>query len=363
MENTNKFLTKNRQRQKNLSDILNYIVEKGETTRREIERETGFSWGAVSDSVAELISRGYLCEVMPEKKNVGRTSSQLKLCGDNIASIGIDINITGICARVIGFDLTKKWTKTIPVMASNEEEILDSSLQICEEAIEHCKGKYRVLSLGVAIQGRVDAECGISEHFPGFPEWQPVNIKELFEEKFGIFTVVEHDPKCLLFAKCAGWKMRDAMLLRLDNGIGLSVIQDGRILNDFGRMEIGHTVAVKDGDLCACGRRGCLEAYSAIPGVERRKGKKISELLSKSDYSEACYHLALAVYNVSMLFAPQKIILTGALAECEPYVLCLKDELSSYDCFESEIEVDNNISAAFGAALLSIKKAIKTNII
>ena len=364
MEKMGKYLTKDRQKQRNLSDILRFILQKGTTTRREIERETGFSWGAVSESVTELIARGYVHEEMPSEKSVGRTSSVLKLSGDSIVSVGIDINVSGIVARIIGFDRSRKWKKTIPCTATTQDELFEAAIDVCGEAFSLCEEKYRVISIGIAIQGTVDTENGISIHFPGIPNWQTINIKEMFEERFGVFTTVEHDPKCLLFAKNSSAKLRDALLLRIDNGIGLSVIQDGSILNDFGRMEIGHTIAVYNGERCTCGKRGCLEAYSSIPGIEHRSGKQYSDIVREGSadiFAEASLHLSRAVYNLTMLFRPEKIILTGILSENESFVKCFTDAFFAIEDAGCEIEVDNNISASMGAALLSIMNLLKTN--
>ncbi len=363
MENFSKFLTKDRQKQRNLSDILRFILDKGNTTRRQIERETGFSWGAVSESVAELLSRGYITEMTPIEKGVGRTSTVLSASGDKIASVGLDINTTGITARVVGFDLTRLWRSTLPFTARSEEELFTDAISLCSEAIKFCEDKYKIFSIGVAIQGKVDPDNGISVHFPNLP-WESINVREMFRERFGVPTTVEHDPKCLLIAKEYKESFRDAILLRIDRGIGLSVIQDGKILGDFGRMEIGHTIAVPGGALCTCGKRGCLEAYSSIVGIENRVGKSFEEILGGEDravFAEATSHLAVAIHNLSMLFSPEKIILSGKLSEeplyTEPLIALLRELIPP----ETDIEIDNNISAAFGAALVSIRDAIKKN--
>ena len=363
MENFSKFLTKDRQKQRNLSDILRFILDKGSTTRRQIERETGFSWGAVSESVAELLSRGYISESMPTEKSVGRTSTVLSARGDKIASIGLDINTTGITARVIGFDLVRLWRSAIPFTAKTEEELFTDAIALCSEAVSFCEGKYKIFSIGIAIQGKVDTDNGISMYFPNLP-WESVNVREMFEDRFGVPTTVEHDPKCLLIAKEHRESFRDAILLRIDNGIGLSVIQDGKILGDFGRMEIGHTLAVSGGTLCTCGKRGCLEAYSSIVGIERRLGKSFDAILTDGApdiFTEATEHLAVAIYNLCMLFSPEKIILTGKLSEEASYTEPLIKRLCELVSDETDIEIDNNISASFGAALVSIRAAIKKN--
>lgn len=364
MSDLRKYMTRDRQKLRNLSDILYYIIERGEATRREIERDTGFSWGAVSESAGELLARGYLCECERSDGRVGRSSAVLKPNGEGVGALGLDVNRTELTARIIGFDLSKKWRHTLPFRAGTQEELLSAVEQLCREALAACPAGMRIIGIGVAMQGKVDAESGISYRFPGIADWEALNIRAWLSEKFALPVSVDHDPKCLLFAKTVRENIRNGLLLRLDRGIGLSVVLDGRILGDFGRMELGHTVAVRDGELCACGRRGCLEAYASIRGIERRTGREFEALLAEEDpsvFDEACTHLTAAVGNLIALFAPERVILTGKLAAQDLFFerLCTHFAASPY----SEgiaLERDINISAAYGAAVKAIRDAVKS---
>lgn len=368
MKEFSKYLTRDRQKRKNLSDILYYIVEKQETTRREIERETGFSWGTVSESVAELIASGYIREETAQDRNVGRNASILKINGDAVVSIGIDMNISGVTARVVGFDLSKKYVISMPFAAQTQEQVLLQTREICREALHWCADRYRVLSIGIAYQGNVDVKNGISLRFPQIPDWKPVSVREMIEEEFGIFTLLEHDPKSLLFAKTVKQRIKDAVLLRVDKGIGLSVIQDGKILNDSGKMELGHTIAVRDGARCTCGKRGCLEAYASIRGIEKRENRDFESVCAQPDgaaFEEAAALFATALHNVCMLFAPEKIILTGDMIVQETQFT--QPMIRSFRQLEGEeqtqIEIDHNISASYGVAVQALKEAIRKNMI
>ena len=53
-----KYITQDKLKKNTLADIVIFILEKKQTTRREIEHETGFSWGTVSANVAFLL----ICE-------------------------------------------------------------------------------------------------------------------------------------------------------------------------------------------------------------------------------------------------------------------------------------------------------------
>lgn len=350
-------------------------MNSGAATRREIQRETGFSWGTVSENAAELISRGYLLEEKDVSKGkAGRTGFVLKLNGEQIASIGIDINKIGMSAVVMSFDREVKHRILREFTAQNKEQVIESALSLCDEAFEFCKNKYKVLSIGLAVQGSVDNKNGVSLRFP-IKDWNAVNLKELFEEKYGVFTYVDHDPKCMLLAKAHELKKEDGntlknlMLIRVDKGIGMSVMLDSRICEDVSKMELAHTLAVYNGLKCSCGRKGCLEAYSSISGISARCGVSFDEVLKNREryvtiLDEGARLLAVALHNAAMLFYPDKIILTGDyINRDESFLDTLKKYFYELDYIEGrkEIEIcaDKNISAAFGAALKSQTEAVK----
>jgi len=369
------YLTQENQKQNSISDILEYVMNSGAATRREIQRETGFSWGTVSENAAELISRGYLLEEKDVSKGkAGRTGFVLKLNGEQIASIGIDINKIGMSAVVMSFDREVKHRIFREFTAQNKEQVIESALSLCDEAFEFCKNKYKVLSIGLAVQGSVDNKNGVSLRFP-IKDWNAVNLKELFEEKYGIFTYVDHDPKCMLLAKAhelkkeEGNTLKNLMLIRVDKGIGMSVMLDSRICEDVNKMELAHTLAVYNGLKCSCGRKGCLEAYSSISGISARCGVSFEEVLKNREryvtiLEEGARLLAVALHNAAMLFYPDKIILTGDyINRDESFLDTLRKYFYEFDYIEGrkEIEIcaDKNISAAFGAALKSQTEAVK----
>ena len=98
--------------------------------------------------------------------------------------------------------------------------------------------------------------------------------------------------------------------------------------------------------------------------MERRLGRSFENIkkdASPDTFKEATEHLAVAIYNLCMLFSPEKIILTGKLSEESSYTEPLIRRLCELVSDETDIEIDNNISASFGAALVSIRAAIKKN--
>jgi hypothetical protein len=123
-----------------LSDIFIIILNKKQTTRREIEYETGFSWGTVSSNIAFLLEKGYIVEEKSEQSgNVGRSTYTLKPASEGIVSIGLDINRSGLSCEVVGLDSAVKNTFTADFSATTQNEVIREAENICQRAIEWCK--------------------------------------------------------------------------------------------------------------------------------------------------------------------------------------------------------------------------------
>ena len=89
----------------------------------------------------------------------------------------------------------------------------------------------------------------------------------------------------------------------------------------------GHMVVVSDGNLCGCGRKGCIEAYSS--GTALKKIINNSEfknltvkdvLLNKLDnpwvselIQKSCKYLAEGIVNVNLLLGINNFIVGGSI--------------------------------------------------
>ena len=362
-----KYITQDRLKKNTLADIFILILEKKQTTRREIEYETGFSWGTVSSNVAFLIEKGYIKEEKSEQSGTaGRSTYLLKPASDNVASIGLDINRSGFSCEIVALDSCVIKSFESEFTARTQAEVLTQSETLCQTAIDWCaENGLQVFSLGIAIQGSVNGRLGISMRFPNIEDWQAYSIKEHFAKKFCLPVYLGHDPKCMLLGEMYRKKYDNCVLIRIDNGIGMAVSLDGKILDDTERFELGHTLAVLGGRRCSCGKQGCLEVYgtlSAISATQKNDTESLFESPEKfeTELTEAGAYFSKALYSIYTLLKPQRLILTGNATRLDRFtesaISLLREE-------SVDIVVDPEISAAYGAAVESAKSAIRSFII
>lgn len=120
--------------------------------------------------------------------------------------------------------------------------------------------------IGLSVPGPIDPEAGLLLNPPNLDGWERVPVVRAFEEAFGCPVAIENDANAAAVAEWrfgAGQGTRDMVYLTMSTGIGGGLILGGRLHRGAfgGAGEIGHVPIAPEGRSCACGLRGCLEAY------------------------------------------------------------------------------------------------------
>lgn len=65
--------------------------------------------------------------------------------------------------------------------------------------------------------------------------------------------------------------MKDFIMITLGTGVGSGIVANGQLIygHDGFAGELGHVTMRRDGRLCGCGNKGCLETYTSATGVAR----------------------------------------------------------------------------------------------
>lgn len=317
------FINQQDMKEINVADVFSLIKNRGAMTRKHIAERLGISWGAVSTITSKLIEEGYIIERKAEGfGTAGRIPSYLEVNRSRHFAIGLDVNDMGLYAVLV--DLTGEVIEEYHTESflESREALLEGIYSLLDSVVDSL-GDRHLICIGVAMQGIVNASAGISVRIPGRDDWENIPISELLSERYSVPTVVEHDPNCILFAARRG-KIKDTLLVRVDHGIGMALMLGGRIIDKPGIFELGHTVAVRDGIECSCGKCGCLDQYASIRGLKARSGKKFHVLMSDADIGdegslelvrEGVSHLAFAVANATYLFSVERVVLCGRLFE------------------------------------------------
>lgn len=140
----------------------------------------------------------------------------------------------------------------------------------------------RVSTVGVGAPGAIDAAAGTVTGAGNLPDWAgtyPLGpaLAELLDAPVRLGNDVEVATTAE-YELGAGRPYRSLIGVFCGTGVGGGIILDGRSWLGRGAAgEIGHMVVHRDGALCTCGRRGCLEAYAGRGAMEREARRRVSE--------------------------------------------------------------------------------------
>lgn len=147
---------------------------------------------------------------------------------------------------------------------------------------ESGSGADAIEAVGVAAPGPIDRETGSVLSPPNLPGWGRVAIAAAAQDHFGVPAIVENDANAAALAEWsfgAGQGVRDLVYLTMSTGVGAGLVLGGRLHRGASGNagELGHIAIERDGRACACGQRGCLEAYVGGAAWTARLRREVPE--------------------------------------------------------------------------------------
>ena len=267
---------------------------------------------------------------------------------DKPYAIGIDIGGTNTVFGIVdkrGQIINQSSIKTAVHKEINE--YVDALVVAVKKIIDQVGGNSNIKGIGVgAPNGNFFTGC--IEFAPNLPWKGVIPLAQMLTDKLHIPVELTNDANAAAIGEMtygAARGMKDFLVITLGTGVGSGVVVNGQLVygHDGFAGELGHTIIRRDGRLCGCGLKGCLETYTSATGVARTaketlKGTNehsllremnIDDITSKDVYDAAIKGDKVAIdifdYTGSMLgeaFAnfiafssPEAIILFGGLTK------------------------------------------------
>ncbi|QRN82400.1 ROK family protein [Chloroflexota bacterium] len=175
-------------------------------------------------------------------------------------TIGIDLGGTNVRIGKITADGT-----ILEFVKSRVPKTREELLDLIHEAVQGMLDPD-VLGIGFGFPGRVDHETGLVLS-AGFLDFANVNLVDVFASWTDLPFFLGTDPNMALFAEIqigAAKSHQEIALLTIGTGIGGAIASDGELFYGNGcSAQLGHITVKMNGDLCNCGRRGCVETTSS----------------------------------------------------------------------------------------------------
>ncbi|HEY0911367.1 MAG TPA: ROK family protein [Bradyrhizobium sp.] len=345
----------------NRGRLVEVLRRQGPSPRVELARSTGLSFPAISSITSRLMAEELLCEAETEPgaamswpddtdeedtdglngRRRGRPAVLLTLnpAFGRIIAVSLRMNlIETLIADFSGFGLAQS-RLALATRALDAGALCDLVIAQINAMLEAtATPRHRLLGIGIALQGIVNADTG--RHL-----WSPalsitdIDLAKPMRQAFGVEVVMANDAVAVALAFAAAEPALAQGLsatIMVGHGVGMGVVLDGEARWGVGAgSEIGHVKLAPDGPQCRCGQRGCIEAYLAdyalyrdartfidLPPAESQQPSEAQMALLREQalggdprlehlFRQAGRALAEAVATTISVLRPRHVILAG----------------------------------------------------
>ncbi len=308
---------------------------------------------------------------------------------------GIDIGATSTKYGLVDQEGGVLARGAIPTVRDDEDAAVAAIAEAVSRLLSRLGGETPLQGIGIGAPNAV-FHRGTVEHAPNLDWSEIVPLAELFSRFFSVPVRVTNDANAAAMGEMLYGRVCDPsnlMAVTLGTGVGGGFVVDGRLL--YGHTgcggELGHLIAERDGRLCGCGRRGCLEAYASVGGfletmrellarddarsvllekpLEALSGESVTaaaragDLLARECFQRTGAVLGRVLADAVAITGPRVIVVLGGLAAAgdlilEPTRLALEESL--YVAFRGSVEVVLSSLPEGDAAILGAAALIRS---
>ena len=250
--------------------------------------------------------------------------------------------------RIAIVDVNNSFVKDVECFDFNLYDVNTSADYLIEKINDFIDNsgisKKEIYGIGIAMPGFFDISTGTNKTFL---KNDGKSLRDYISEFTGFPTFIDNDSSAIALAELkfgVGRTKKEIMVINIGWGIGLGMIVNGKIFRGFSGFagEFSHIPLFKNGRICSCGKRGCLETEVSLIIIEQKAQKAISageystitanengkvtisSILAeanKGDHlaikliSEAGFYIGQGIAVLIHIMNPQSIVLSGKGSE------------------------------------------------
>jgi predicted NBD/HSP70 family sugar kinase len=309
--------------------VLTLLRERGGLSRAQIAARVGLSRTTLSEITGELLSRGAIVVVNTDSQlraGSGRPAELLALDPHSGQFMGVDLghNRVRVAVADAAHEIIAQGHSSYAAETPWDDR-LAAAFALIDRIGRESGATYQVLQgVGVGVAGPQPA---------GSPHYAAA--AEAFGRRFAAPVLVDNNTRFAALAEAVadGTEARDVLYVRLSDGIGGGLVVGGRLVaGRFGVAgEFGHIPADRSGDVCRCGKRGCLETVASVPAVLRAcrlatledlaAALAAGERTATATIERVATAVGRVLANAALILNPEQIVIGGRLISAAPGIV------------------------------------------
>lgn len=329
----------------------------------DLSKEVGLSFPTVNGLVTDLQQKQVLISRDKGESIGGRKPLLYKINNEFFNVLCVELERFSVRLVVLDNNNNEVYpVRTYPQGVSEDTSQLEALVQVIHQYMESVGAKLDDISaIGLDMPGLVDSAMGTNHTF--FVE-DDFNLRDYLSEKLGKYVAIINDVKAAALSELtygAARNKQNVLVILMDWGIGLGIIVDGKVYmgNNGFSGEMGHMVFEEDGELCYCGKRGCLETIASgvylvnqartdiadgmptllknLADIDHLQPQDIIKVATQGDQyaidliSSLGRNLGKAMSLLIQILNPESIVLSGKFAQAGPLItIPIQQSLNTY---------------------------------
>jgi predicted NBD/HSP70 family sugar kinase len=268
-------------RRRNRFAVLSLFREHRTLTKSDLVTLTARTGTTITAILDDLVEEGLVMPVdgFEDQRSIdvsrGRPSTRYRLTSKRWLIAGLQIAsdyMTGIILSFDGQVLVSK-RAAVPALLPTDD-VLAAATVLIEELISQALSNSsnqdspsELLGIGIALEGIVDVQNGVSVSMPYRLRWTDVPVMDYFLRRFGVAVLVDWRVYAAALAEAcygAARGVSDFAYLNVDTGVAVATVTSGMLVRSSKEPagstgELSHAITIGGSRLCYCGNTGCLD--------------------------------------------------------------------------------------------------------
>lgn len=347
-----------------------------------LSKMSGLAPKSVYEIINGLIQEDFVVEASIGKSSGGRKPAILSLKPCSYYSIGVDIDEGRVKAVLMDITGSVSYEYETKTYTTDYDYHADLILNITDHIIKSFKIPFdKLLGVGISVPGFINSKTKKIIMAPNLG-WENKDLINDLKNRLSFTIYLENE--AMASAVCEKWigeckNDRDFICINIMSGIGAGIYTSDKPFHGVSGSagEIGHIPMDKNGPICACKNRGCLETFSSTKAILKKAKEEYGEDISldsligfarNEDKKALCIfdnsadYLGLAISYLVNTFNPSRIVLGKDFVKYSDLMLdtvrrrvkttALKN---NYDYVDITVSKFGERAPVLGAAMLPVR--------